>query len=50
MGKPSPEETERNKALRADYKLYLKDLMTMVELNAKYKISDTRIHQLGKKG
>lgn len=47
MGQPAPEEKERNKALRNDYKLYLKGLMTMFELVTKYKISSSRIHQLG---
>ena len=49
MGKPSLEEKERNLALGADYKLYKEGQVKMADLVEKYRISRTRIHQIGKK-
>lgn len=48
MGKPSPEESERNLALYNDYKMFVKGdhSMTIVDLVAKYRISSQRVWQI----
>lgn len=43
------EEIERNKAIATDYKAYRRGEVKMVDLVAKYRISATRIKQIGTK-